>query len=250
MSDTPAVERPSRPTSRIQVVLDHIKALVADGHLEMGARLPTEMELARQLGVSRTPVREAMKVLAAAGIVEVRQGNGTFISDGAKGSLSQLLLFQIYLKDTTPQKLMEVRMLFERSCAELAAQRRTAEDLAEMRVCIERLRSLSETAPGDTAALAEADLDFHRAVYRATHNELVETIANLALNMVAPWIRRSHENGEALHSVRLHEVMYTLIEARNGGGARECYGVEANMEHFRQMLERLGPQPDGEAASR
>lgn len=250
MSDIPAVEGPSRPTSRIQVVLDHIKALVADGHLEMGARLPTEMEIARQLGVSRTPVREAMKVLAAAGIVEVRQGNGTFISDGAKGSLSQLLLFQIYLKDTTPQKLMEVRMLFERSCAELAAQRRTAEDLAEMRACIERLRSLSETGPGDTAALAEADLDFHRAVYRATHNELVETIANLALNMVAPWIRRSHENGEAPHSVRLHEVMYTLIEARNGGGARECYGVEANMEHFRQMLERLGPQADGEATGR
>lgn len=242
MTESLEIERPARQKSRIEVVLDHIKALIAEGRLKLGDRLPTELELAAALGVSRTPVREAMKVLAAAGIVEVRQGHGTFISDGARGSLSQLLLFQIYLKDTTPQKLMEVRMLFERSCAELAAQRRTAEDLTEMRRCIEHLRDLTAAAPGDVDALAEADLDFHRAVYRATHNELVETIANLALNMVAPWIRRTHEHGEADSSVRLHEVMYTLIEARNSGGARECYGVDANMEHFREMLERLEPQ--------
>lgn len=246
MSSLPAEPSPHRPASRLEVVLDHIKSLMANGSLKPGGQLPTELELARELGVSRTPVREAIKVLAASGVVDVRHGHGTFVSDGASASLSQLLLFQIYLQDTTPQKLMEVRMIFERSCAELAAQRRTAEDLAEMRACIDRLRHLAEQTPEDLDAIAEADLSFHRAVYRATHNELVATLANFVLNMVAEYLRRSHEAGEAQNSVQLHETMYTMIQTRNSGGARECYGVQANMDHFRRMLESLEPQAQAE----
>ena len=232
-------ETAAKPRSRLEIVLDHIKRSIADGTLKAGAQLPPEIELARELGVSRTPVREAVKVLAASGIVDVRHGHGTFIANGAQASLGQLLLFEIYLKDTTPQKLMEVRTIFERSCAELAAQRRTPDDLAAMRACIERLRPLVIANPINFDATLEADLDFHRAIYRAAKNELVATLANFVLNMVSGWLRRSHENGGLEDTVRLHEVMYTMIETRNSGGARECYGVEANMEHFRKMLEEI-----------
>lgn len=235
----PTREKPKKSLSRLEVVLDHIKHQIAEGTLQPGAQLPPELELARELGVSRTPVREAIKVLAAAGVVEVRHGHGTFVANGAQASLGQLLLFEIYLKDTTPQKLMELRTIFERSAAELAAQRRTPEDLQAMRNAIERLRTLVEVEPLDFDATLEADLDFHRAIYRATKNELVETLAKFVLNMVSGWLRRSHENRGLRDTVRLHEIMYAMIEARNSGGARECYGVEANMEHFRQMLEEV-----------
>jgi DNA-binding FadR family transcriptional regulator len=228
-----------KPRSRLEVVLDHIKQQIAEQTLVAGAQLPPELELARELGVSRTPVREAIKVLSAAGIVEVRHGHGTFVTNGAQASLGQLLLFEIYLKETTPQKLMEVRTIFERSAAELAAQRRTTDDLVAMRACIERLRPLAEADPVDFDATVEADLDFHRAIYRAAKNELVETLANFVLNMVSGWLRRSHANGGLRDTVHLHEIMYTMIETRNSGGARECYGVEANMEHFRRMLEEM-----------
>jgi len=230
---------PNRRQSRLDFVLDYIKSKIADGTLKEGGRLPAEVELAREIGVSRTPVREAVKVLAAAGVLDVRHGHGTYIADGPQASLAQLLLFQTHMQDTTPQKLMEVRLVFERSCAELAAQRRTSEDLSAMRECIRRLRELTEAAVGDLDAITEADLAFHRAVYQATHNELVASIANFVLNMVAGWVRKSHENGDWSSSVQLHEKMYTMIESRDGGGARECYGVEANMAHFRRMLEQL-----------
>lgn len=246
MSEPATPPTPRKPGSRLAFVMDHIKALMANGTLKPGEQIPTELDLARELAVSRTSVREAIKVLAASGVVEVRHGHGTFVSDGAKASLAQLLLFQIYLQDTTPQKLMEVRLVFERSCAELAAQRRTPEDLERMRTCIERLHDLAESAPEDLDAITEADLDFHRAVYQATHNELVASMADFVLNMVAEHLRRSHENGEAMQSVRLHETMYTMIETRNSGGARECYGVEANMDHFRQMLEARSRQSNAE----
>ncbi len=235
----PTTEKTKKSLSRLEVVLDHIKHQIADGTLQAGTQLPPELELARELGVSRTPVREAMKVLAAAGVVEVRHGHGTFVTNGAQASLGQLLLFEIYMKDTTPRKLMEVRTIFERSAAELAAQRRTPEDLQEMRACIERLRPLAAADPLDFDATLAADLDFHRAIYRAAKNALVETLANFVLNMVSGWLRRSHANGGLRDTVRLHEIMYAMIEAQNSGGARECYGVEANMEHFRQMLEEM-----------
>ncbi len=230
---------PRKMQSRLDFVLDYIKRKIADGSLGAGARLPAEVELAREIGVSRTPVREAIKVLAAAGIVDVRHGHGTFITSGPQASLAQLLLFQTHLQATTPQKLMEVRLIFERSCAELAARRRTADDLVAMRECIERLKRLTQSVPPDLDAITEADLDFHRAIYKATHNELVASVANFVLNMVADWVRKSHEVGEAMSTVRLHEIMYAMIETQNSGGARECYGAEANMAHFLSMLEQL-----------
>ncbi len=223
--------------SRLETVVEHIKQRIADGSLKPGDQLPPELELARELGLSRTPVREAVKVLAAAGVLVVRHGHGTFVSAGAQASLGQLLLFEIYMKDTTPQKLMEVRLLFERACAELAARRRTDDDLAEMRACIERLRPLVAADPLDYDATVEADLAFHRAIYRATKNELVETLANFVLTMISGWLRHSHASGGLADTVRLHEVMYTMIETRNSGGARECYGAEANMAYFRKILE-------------
>jgi GntR family transcriptional repressor for pyruvate dehydrogenase complex len=238
----------AKPPSRLELVLDHIKSRIADGRLRPGDQLPPENELARELGLSRTPVREAIKVLAAVGIVVVRHGHGTFVSDGAQASLGQLLLFEIYLRDTTPQKLMEVRRIFERSCAELAAQRRTEDDLVEMRACIERLRPLVERPHPDYDATVEADLAFHRAIYKASKNELVATLANFVSNMIAPWLRRSHANGGLEHTVRLHEIMYAMIEARNAAAARECYGADENMEYFRQILEKADDREETEDA--
>jgi DNA-binding FadR family transcriptional regulator len=228
-----------RQPSRLELVLDHIKQRIAEGSLRPGDQLPPENELARELGLSRTPVREAVKVLAAAGILVVRHGHGTFVCDGAQASLGQLLLFEIYLKDSTPQKLMEVRRIFERSCAELAAHRRTEDDLAEMRACIERLRPLVAADPPDLDATLRADLDFHRAIYKAAKNELVATLANFVLNMISDWLRRSHAHGGLHDTLRLHEIMYTMIKNRNSGGSRECYGADENMEHFRLMLEQI-----------
>ena len=229
---------PHKPQSRLDFVLDHIKRQIADGSLRAGDQLPPENELARSLGLSRTPVREAIKALAAVGVLDVRHGHGTFVCDGAQASLGQLLLFELYLKNSTPQKLMEVRRIFERSCAELAAQRRTEEDLAEMRRCIERLRPLAKAQPPDLDATVEADLAFHRAIYKASGNELVATLANFVSTMIAGWLRRSHASGGLEDTVRLHEVMYTMIETRNAAAARECYGADENMAYFRSILEK------------
>lgn len=227
----------SPKTSRVDLVINYVKDQIAGGVWGPGARLPNENEVAKVLGVSRTPVREAMKVLASAGLLEARQGHGTFVRSRISVSALQLALFQLHLEATTPQKLMEVRELFEVACIELAATRRTSNDIIAMEEAIRRLKTVATRKPLDAASALEADLDFHRAVYAATHNELIEAIANLMLQMITPYVARSHQAGQLNQSIKLHQMMLDAIIAEPSGEPKRLRSVRANMEHFRQTLE-------------
>jgi GntR family transcriptional repressor for pyruvate dehydrogenase complex len=229
--------------SRVDLVIEHVKNQISEGIWTSGSRLPNENEVAKALGVSRTPVREAIKILAAAGLLETRQGHGTFVRSRISVSALQLALFQIYLEKTTPQKLMEVRELFEVACVELAAQRRNSNDLVAMELAIQRLREEAAKRPLDRTAALEADIAFHRAVYAATHNELIQAIANLMLEMITPYIGKSHEAGQLQQSIRLHEMMLEAIAAHDGADQKLMRSVRANMDHFRQTLELRAPPP-------
>lgn len=235
----PEARAPKREAkqSRVDLVIEHVKHQITAGAWRPGTRLPNETEVAKALGVSRTPVREAMKVMAAAGVLESRQGHGTFVRSRASATALQLALFQLHLEETTPRKLMEVRELFEAACVKLAVGRRTRNDIVAMEAAIRRLKEVADAKPLDRAAALEADIDFHRAVYAAAHNELIEAIANLMLQMITPYIAKAHEAGQLHRTIELHEMMLKAIIAEGPGRDRRLRSVRANMEHFRQTLE-------------
>ena len=158
-------------------MLDYIRGEIAKGHLGPGDKLPNEKELAASLSLSRTPMREAMKILAASGLIDIRDGYGNYIRKDDGSPVLPLMMFQLYLKDSTPKQLMELRHIFDRKCAELAAMRRTDEDPAAMRECIERFRKLSLDENASFDDLLKADLDVHRAVYAAARKKLIIFIA-------------------------------------------------------------------------
>jgi GntR family transcriptional repressor for pyruvate dehydrogenase complex len=148
------------------------------------------------------------------------------------------MMFKLYLQDSTPEMLMELRYIFDRNCAELAAERRTDQDLAAMQECIDRLRRLSEAENPSLDDLLKADLDFHRAIYAAAGNKLIIMIAEFVLNMVAPWVRKSLDVSGLYRAVGLHEQIYKMIKARKTGiSSRES--VDANLKHFKASLEIL-----------
>jgi GntR family transcriptional repressor for pyruvate dehydrogenase complex len=226
--------------SRIDVVLEYVKNGITDRRFLPGQRLPTENEIAMETGVSRTPVREAVKILDAMGVLEVRVGSGTYVRSSLAPSVAQILLFQLYLQQTTPEKLMEARRMIERNCAELAARRRTAEDLAVMGERIEALAECAERPDATLSEMVEADVGFHRAKFRATGNELVEAIANFVLDMVEPWIGRSLQIAGAAQAAYNHRLEYTMIEAGNAVAARESVvfsAVDVGMEHWLRSLQ-------------
>lgn len=226
---------PKKIPSRLDIALDYITGEIAKGNLGPGDKLPNEKELAQLLGISRTPIREAIKTLAVSGLVETRHGFGNYIRKDEGLPAMPLAMFQLYLQSSTPEMLMELRYIFDRNCSELASLRRTDEDLATMRECIDRLKRLSEDANSAIEDLLKADLDFHRAIYKAAGNPLIVVIADFVLAMVAPWVQKSLEVSGKWRAVDLHEHMFQMIRDRKTGDlSRES--VEENMEHFRTSL--------------
>lgn len=150
-----------------------ITKLIRDGELRPGSRLPPEQQLAGQLGLSRNSMREAVKALEVARVLDVRRGDGTYVTSLEPGLLLQSLGFAIdLLRGDTLLEVLEVRRLLEPAATSMAALRIDEEQLAE--VC-GHLDQMAE-AGDDIERLVHHDAAFHRAVVAATGNETLLSI--------------------------------------------------------------------------
>ncbi|WP_055712486.1 FadR/GntR family transcriptional regulator [Streptomyces torulosus] len=155
--------------------IEQIRELIRTGALPPGSKLPPEPELAAQLGLSRNLAREAVKALAVARVLEVRRGDGTYVTslqpslllEGLGGAVELLQGDTVALLD-----LMEVRRLLEPVATSLAATRITDEQLAEVKQHLDAMRA----ARDDVEQLNAHDAAFHRAVVAATGNETLLTL--------------------------------------------------------------------------
>ncbi len=202
--------------SAVEFVVNEIKRALVAGELEPGSRLPTELELAERLGVSRGPVREAIKVLEALGAVRIVRGDGTYVADSPRDALVNPLVFALALTQPSRRELVEFRETIELGIERLIRANAQEEDLDALQAANAALdRAVASGA--DEAALTERDIDFHRALGRATHNELIARTYALVMDYFAPMIRRTHvsdENGR--NAVRLHEELIASLRARDG----------------------------------
>ncbi|HEY2474983.1 MAG TPA: FadR/GntR family transcriptional regulator [Candidatus Cybelea sp.] len=164
-------------------VIERVRALVADGTYRVGDRLPPEGELCELFGVGRSTIREAMRVLANRGLVDIRHGEGTFVVSRALHESLEERLERAELED-----IYEARMLIERPLAELAAQRRDTRDIAAMRKAL-RNRTRAIRA-GQVEAYTESDFAFHLAVARASKNAALIGVYESFVHVVQPMLGR------------------------------------------------------------
>ncbi|KNX36395.1 FadR/GntR family transcriptional regulator [Luteipulveratus halotolerans] len=158
--------QPVRRSSLIDQVTDLLRAEIADGRWAVGERIPVEAELVRLTGVGRNTVREAVQSLVHAGLLERRQGSGTYVM--ATSEVSGVL--GSYLSAAQHREVLELRLALDVTAARLAAERRTDQDVEVLRsVLAERARARSS---GDDPATAAADLALHRAVIAASGNSV------------------------------------------------------------------------------
>ncbi len=202
--------------SAVEFVVNEIKRSLVAGELEPGSRLPTELELAERLGVSRGPVREAIKVLEALGAVRIVRGDGTYVADSPRDALVNPLVFSLALTQPSRRELVEFRETIELGIERLIRANAQAEDLDALEAANTAL-DRAVAAGADEATLTERDIDFHRALGGATHNELIARTYALVMDYFAPMIRRTHgsdENGR--NAVRLHGELIASLRARDG----------------------------------
>jgi len=181
MSDGTPTPEDRRTSTRRGLHRDAVEAVgmrIVSGELAVGATLPNETDLGEDLAVSRTVVREAVKVLAAKGLVVTRPRTGSRVEPRAKWDLIDHDVLD-WIIATGPSHdfyadLFEVRAIFEPQAAELAALRRTDTEMRR----IEDLLARMEAAGDDHGAYIEADLHLHAAILGASHNELLTRLSS------------------------------------------------------------------------
>jgi DNA-binding FadR family transcriptional regulator len=154
-----------RPSPLVEQATERLREQITGGHWPVGTRLPGETTLAKELGVGRSTVREALRALAGAGLVRPRQGAGVFVI-----ATEPVEDWPTRLRRATVTDVYEVRMAVEVHAAHLAATRRTDDDIAALRAALEERRAASAR---DDAAFVDADIALHRAVVAAAGNPLL-----------------------------------------------------------------------------
>ncbi len=162
-------------------IVNQIETKIADGQLKAGDKLPSEFELAEQFEVSRTAIREAVKILRQKGLIDILPGKGTYVTNGTPVAMQQSfdMLRKLGSGDGY-QNLVEVREIMEPQIAALAASRITEEYIQAMREAYETM----ETASGNADVFVEADLDFHLALAEATQNPLIPALMDTIIGLL------------------------------------------------------------------
>jgi len=220
------------PKKRLyQRVVGQIQDLIITGKLQVGDKLPSEAELCDQFGVSRTVIREATKSLAERGLLSSQPGRGTFVTALSVQDLSDS--FGLFVKGSaiSVRSITEVRELLEVKIAELAAQRATPNDLIKMERAIEDMDRNME----DLDEFLRGDLDFHNALAKATHNDI---LVGLVRSLVEGFhgYRRMPSSvlvGNA-NSQRAHKVIFERVRKRDKKGA-----ADAMREHLSEVIQRF-----------
>lgn len=231
-----------RPVNTAQGGLDkrivvYIRQLIETGELRSGDRLPAERELAAQLGVSRTVLREALHTLAAYGLVELQHGRGVFVAAGSAHATAQRLALSMTSDEATPllHDLFEVRRTLEGAAAEWAAERATPEQIADLRANLLEGIVLYQASQVDAAAAGALDARFHAALAAATNNRVLMSLMAALVDELAIARERSLAiPGRALRSLHQHEVVVMAIEERDAPAARR-----AMLEHLNDVEESI-----------
>jgi DNA-binding FadR family transcriptional regulator len=199
-----AIEQAVRRTL-VDAALAALKAELATGNWPLGTRIPIEPELALTLGVSRNTVREAVRALVHAGMLETRQGDGTYVRSLTDGGDMVRQLARASLRDR-----LEVRAGLEVEAARLAALRRTEPDLARMAAALDARGEWP--GPADLDRFVDHDLAFHQAIAEATHNPALIALYGFFSAEVRQSIRQAAEDAQvpdpslADHAAILHAI--------------------------------------------
>jgi DNA-binding FadR family transcriptional regulator len=210
-----------RPVPRRSALADQVivrlRAQITSGAWPVGSRIPTEPELVEQLGVARNTVREAVRALAHNGLLDIRQGSGTYVL--ATSELAGVMHRRFAGAD--PRHIAELRAALEASAAALAARRRTEHDLKHLDAVLDRRERAWES--GDAETFVEADATLHMAVVAASHNEVIaelyadlgEVLRDFLRAEVSEPLRREHymDHARLLDAIRAGDADTAAAEA-------------------------------------
>lgn len=231
-----------RPVERFRLyeqlvdrLLDHIK----EAELVPGQRLPSERDLARQLGVSRVSVRQALVALEVQGVVGVRHGGGTYLLNPAR----QDMLSTLRERRQRLPEILEAREALEVKIAELAAQRRTDEDMRAIDRALDKMAADIEAGEHGV----EGDVQFHAAVTAAAHNMvLADLMAHISESIKETRVESLSQPGRPRRSLNSHRSIAAAIQAKDARRATRAMRAHVRLVGRVGLLTWSEDLPEGE----
>jgi GntR family transcriptional repressor for pyruvate dehydrogenase complex len=240
------IDVPSRPNTRVSFsgrqdalstqIISRVRDDLFEKRLRPGDFLGTEKDLATRYGVSRIVARDALRSLAALGMVEIRmgKGGGARIAPGNPRLFAEAMAVQLELAGVTAAEILDAQRAIECLAAELAAQNATAADRARLR----RLISDAEATLGDDDVFTRVCAEFHLAVAEASHNRAL-VVQFLSLHYISwPSRNRTLTPKVAKRVLDVHKELAALIEMRDAAGARQLMDDHVKMIRARRVAER------------
>ncbi|NWK78453.1 FadR/GntR family transcriptional regulator [Aquitalea sp. LB_tupeE] len=219
--------------SLVDLAVEDIGQRLAAGQWPVDSRIPTEPELAALLGISRNTVREAVRVLLYAGLLEVRQGDGTYVRATTSPAEAMRAISRASLREQ-----LEVRALLEEHTARLAALRASPQDVARIARLL-TLRGEQQQYP-DPADFINRDLDFHLAIAEASGNAaLAELYRYFTLTVQDSILRTMHDEALPDPDLASHQAIVDAIAHGDGKAAGEA--AAAVTQPLLQVLDSLLP---------
>lgn len=198
-------------------VLEEFKRLISSGEWKQGEKLPSENELAGIMGVSRVSIRSALEKLKSLGLVESRQGGGTFVCRIDGSQYINALLPIVMLEEGQQEYILEFRRILECEQAELAANRAEPEDIRALRENVEKMKNSLD----DYQEFSEADVEFHMLLAQACKNPLMIQTSQILRDVILGNIRFAQVKRDTKGAARCHELLVKAIEEGDGKQARE-----------------------------
>ena len=187
-------------------VVNRLQQQISLGEYRPGEKLPSEPELMENLGVGRSTIREAIRILANAGLIRVQQGSGTFVE--SKMSIEEPLTQR--LKRARAEEVDEVRQLLEIKIVEKAALNSTPEDTGKMKALLEKRHAAA--LAGDIEASIEADVRFHVSIAEASGNDILADLYKTFSERMTRFFREIHpDTGSFLATQEWHELLLAGI---------------------------------------
>jgi len=210
-------------TTLFEAVMNRIRDQIAAGIWKPGDKLPTVPELVEEFGVSRTPIREAIKSLNTAGVLEIRAGKGIYVSPNLSPSVAEGMASLTLWDGTSVVDILDIREILEVEAARRAAQNAEPKHILQL----QRLLREMESTKDDPDTFSRADLAFHLTIAEASGNGLFKYILEALGDLLREQFRKDPLAEEALRS---HARLLATIENQDGVGAGE-----AMREHLQEV---------------
>jgi GntR family transcriptional repressor for pyruvate dehydrogenase complex len=224
--------QPIQSTTVVQQIIEKITQSLIKGELKPGDRLPPEPELALQLGVSRTSLREALKTLSGLGVLNARKRGGTFIATEGSQLMLNPLIFNLIIEKGSKDDLFELRVLLEVDAIELVIKKATEDDF---KLLANELDEFEKNIPGgNLELLADLDLRFHLKLLQISNNSSFIRISRLIMQLYAYPIEKALKKIGPQQVLENHRALYQAIVDRDLLRAKE-HVVHA-FESSRQFL--------------